>query len=78
MISTTDDAKIMEFEFGAFSKNMSKCSVFTLIDFDQKFREIAKFAVFLFTNIYTDNAGSCKESRDPKKINIDLKIGSRN
>ena len=54
---------------------MSKCFVITLIKFDQKLRQIAKFAVFLFRNVFTDNAGSCKESRDPKKINIDFKIG---
>ena len=55
---------------------MSQCFVITLIDFDQKFRQITKFAVFLFKNVSIDNSGSCKESRDLKKINKDTKKGT--
>ena len=56
---------------------MGKCFIIRLIHFDHKLREIAKFAVFLFKNVSTCNAGSCKESRDLKKINIDFIIGTR-
>ena len=73
----TYDAKIKEFEFRADFKNMGKCFIITLIDFDQKFRQITKFAIFLFKTVSTDNSASCKESRDLKKINIDFKRGTR-
>ena len=72
----TYDAKIKEFEFCAFFKNMGKCFIIKLIYFDQKLRESAKFEVFLLKNGSTYNAGSCKESRDLKKINIDFKKGT--
>ena len=55
---------------------MGKCFIITLIHFDQKLRQITKIAVFLFKNVSTDNAGSCKESRDLKKKNKDFKRGT--
>ena len=56
---------------------MSKCFDITLLDFNQKFRQIAKYDEFLFEIVFTSNTGSCKESRDPKKINIDFIKGTR-
>ena len=51
----------MDFEFCAFYKNMRKWFIITLIELDLKFRQIAKFAVFLCVKtVSIDNAGSCK------------------
>ena len=35
-----------------------------------------KFAILLLRKVGVDNAGSCKESRDLKKINKDTKKGT--